>query len=83
MNGEVLYPGGSMIQDGSTANQTCQEGFVLTGSSIRTCNAVSQTPVICGEFMGNWTGQAGMCGEQTVVTWSKLQLSIIFVHDIY
>ncbi len=68
MNGAVGYPDGPLIQDGTTVNQTCQEGFVLTGSSIRTCIAVSQRPVICEEFMGNWTGQAGMCGEQTVVT---------------
>ncbi len=69
MNGAVLYPDGlSLIQNGSTVNQTCLPGFELRGPIVRTCIAVSQRPVICEEFMGNWTGQAGMCGEQTVVT---------------
>ncbi len=72
----VSYSDGSLIQDGTTANQTCQEGFVLTGSRIRTCIAVYQTPVICEEFMGNWTGQAGMCGEQTVVTLEQTPTTI-------
>ncbi len=63
INGEVVYSDEPQIQDGTTANQMCREGFVLTGSSNRTCIGVSQTPVICGEFMGNWTGPAGICGK--------------------
>ena len=68
-NGAVVY---RSVQVGSVAVYSCNDGYVLSGSALRTC-----------EGDGSWSGQAPVCNTgMNPHTLGSCIISLILAHSV-